>query len=638
MTTEKKLNTTLFALGALLLAYTAIRAAVLCITWDEAFSYLEFARSGIVFINKDFNTMSANDHVLNTALMIVCTKLFGLSEFILRIPALLAHLLFLVFSAKLVKGLGSYWLVISAFIIVNINPYLLDFFSLARGYGLSVGLMMVSIYYFYRLHTSDRKNINAFLSILFACFAALANFVLLNYCIVLFGLTALFFLYDALLFFLYDAFASRESGRERMLFFVKGMFVPTLLTGLLLRKLIPYLFHLKAASALFFGGENSFWSDTVVRLVHRCLYELPYAKRMILPLEVVILLIIAGSVVFTVFRFIKKQRSAQTLFLISMLLFGALCCLSVIIQHRLFQNPYLMDRTALFLVVLFSVILVFFIAELARLRPVAAGMACCISIAALIHFAFAFNFSYTLEWKGNAVVKQMLNDLKIVKTVPPGKPTISIGMPLDFEPPVNFYRAKNALRWLNTASREGTTDPRQDYYFLDSATFRKMDKRNITVLKTYPLTGDVLAKPAHPDTWSVLYTKLAGLGSGKELPYTIRPEEEYSRGISDTVAEKNLPGNAAVIAVEAEVMAPDLEQDNLMLIIDIEGKDLQSWHKTAIRDVVKRKDTWYTATFTCLVPEDIQPQDRIMVYLWNPAKHTLLLRQLKMKWIVCKIN
>ena len=84
----------LLVLGSLLFCFTATKAYLLSVTWDEAYSYTEYVRRGITFPTK-FESMSANNHLLLTWMDVVLVKIFGLSEIVLRLPALMAHLIFL---------------------------------------------------------------------------------------------------------------------------------------------------------------------------------------------------------------------------------------------------------------------------------------------------------------------------------------------------------------------------------------------------------------------------------------------------------------------------------------------------------------------------------------------------------------
>src|SRR3989344_4832721 len=115
---SKHINKIIFGIASFLFAYTTYRAAVLSITWDEAFSYLQFVRHE-TFIPAKYEMMDANNHFLNTWLNIYFVKWFGVSELVLRLPALIAHLLFLFFSYKLIKNFENKWLVLASFLIIN---------------------------------------------------------------------------------------------------------------------------------------------------------------------------------------------------------------------------------------------------------------------------------------------------------------------------------------------------------------------------------------------------------------------------------------------------------------------------------------------------------------------------------------
>src|SRR5262249_56408034 len=146
---QAKATLTMFISSCLLFAYVAVRAFLVPITWDEAYNYLEFTRQGILLPLR-FPPMAANNHYLNSWLTYLTTGLLGVSEISLRLPTLAAYILFLYYTARLCNELSSPLQRVSAFVVLNGNPYLLDFFSLSRGYGISYGLLAGSLWYLYR--------------------------------------------------------------------------------------------------------------------------------------------------------------------------------------------------------------------------------------------------------------------------------------------------------------------------------------------------------------------------------------------------------------------------------------------------------------------------------------------------------
>ncbi|MCB0598169.1 MAG: hypothetical protein KDD28_29090, partial [Phaeodactylibacter sp.] len=133
-------------LGALL-AYTSYRAATLSMTHDESASYNWFRDTNIFtcFYSKDC-WYNANNHLLNTWGWQQTVRLLGVSEWTVRLPNLLAHLLYLLCSLAVVRSVADrFWVGLAGFAFINFNPYLLEFFGLARGYGLVAGLSMASM-------------------------------------------------------------------------------------------------------------------------------------------------------------------------------------------------------------------------------------------------------------------------------------------------------------------------------------------------------------------------------------------------------------------------------------------------------------------------------------------------------------
>jgi hypothetical protein len=181
------------ALGLVFFGYTSLRAWRVALTIDEAHTYYDYIQKGIFNV---FNIDAANNHILNSLFTWCVTRIAGTSEFVLRLPNLFGHILFLIFSFRLLKRYVPDIVAVSGFVILNANPYILEFFSLCRGYGLSLGLLMPALYYFLRFMDETRggslragRSLSA--ALLFAGAAVLANLTLL---IVFLGIVFLSFL------------------------------------------------------------------------------------------------------------------------------------------------------------------------------------------------------------------------------------------------------------------------------------------------------------------------------------------------------------------------------------------------------------------------------------------------------------
>jgi hypothetical protein len=454
-----------------------IRAIRLSITWDEAYSYLEFVRNGIVFPER-YVKMSANDHFLNTGAMIFFSKIFGASEFVLRIPNLIAHLLFLYFSGRLVKHFETTALIIFSFLIINVNPYLLDFFSLARGYGISFGLMMGSIYYLFCFLTKEKKNTNAILSLLFAGLSVFANLVMLNYFIVFSGIITIAF------FILPNAYGKKTKLLS------KEMIAALLIVAIVLGIILPITLKLKSAGALFLGEQAGFWQTTVVSVIERSFYEHGYFRWIQLPA----LFIVCGFVVIAFIVFInaviKKERSPIALFFISLFLLLILCSFSTVVEHIVFGTPFLMDRSALYLLILFCLLSVFLLNELSKTRRGISLITVFFGILIGIHFLISANVNYSLEWKYDADTKKMLSELDRLNAVK-GK-TISLGIPVIVDPCIRFYKETKGYGWINEMWWNPNSGNDPDYLFLPPQVVQKTNLVSREIIMQYPVTGNML--------------------------------------------------------------------------------------------------------------------------------------------------
>jgi len=158
-------------------AFVAARAVRVPLTYDEAATYIRYIAphtvpefdAGPLAV---FNFEVATNHFFSTALTKLATVAAGSSELVLRLPALLGYGLYLWFSAAILRRLTGGLVAVAGLLLLNLNPYLLDFFALSRGYGLAIGTMMGALSFWMKGELRP--------TLLFASAAVLANFSMLN--------------------------------------------------------------------------------------------------------------------------------------------------------------------------------------------------------------------------------------------------------------------------------------------------------------------------------------------------------------------------------------------------------------------------------------------------------------------------
>jgi hypothetical protein len=170
-------------------AYAVLRAVRVGLTYDEAAAFFRYIATDVpsVFNTGALSVFSfevATNHFLNTVLTKVCCLLAGDSEFVLRIPSLIGFAVYLFFSWSILRRFTRPAVALPMLALLNLNPYLLDFFALSRGYSLGLGFLMGAVFFLIRLVDRAPEGIVSRGDIVrvlaFAAAAVMANLALLN--------------------------------------------------------------------------------------------------------------------------------------------------------------------------------------------------------------------------------------------------------------------------------------------------------------------------------------------------------------------------------------------------------------------------------------------------------------------------
>ena len=184
----KKIRIPIAMITSLLTALTFIlRAAITGITYDEAFTYLAYARPlmdspTLSMVESIFWGSVANNHWLNTFLIaLVCGGLkIQYSEFLIRLPSVLMGCVYLglilrEFCKGRINGIQ--------YAVLTFCYYAAEFFGLARGYGMAVALVLLGILLYSRWKEQKyEKHYLLLLSIGVFILSAYANSVTLVCC------------------------------------------------------------------------------------------------------------------------------------------------------------------------------------------------------------------------------------------------------------------------------------------------------------------------------------------------------------------------------------------------------------------------------------------------------------------------
>ena len=134
---------TAFALAAVFLVelYRALTQGLMI---DEARLYLDYIRPDPAVI---FQRFDAGHHILQTYLSWIFARRWGWSEFVLRVPSVLASIGYLAFCLRFARRVfaGHGPSVFAGAILLAANALFLDAMVMARGYGLALALFAWSL-------------------------------------------------------------------------------------------------------------------------------------------------------------------------------------------------------------------------------------------------------------------------------------------------------------------------------------------------------------------------------------------------------------------------------------------------------------------------------------------------------------
>lgn len=459
--------------------YILLRANQISFVHDESVSFKLIM--GDLILEK-----TANDHLLNTAMMRVCSKIFGSSEWSLRLPNVLAFILYFYACYKIFNQRKSIPLSVLGLTLVIFNPYLLDFFSLARGYGLSLGFGMASIYFMFRNdESSTAKNHinNTFLCLVFSMLAAFSNYSALNL-----NLSLMVLLITELLILKRDK-TVKFSNPDRILLFL--IFACNIAGALFLTNKLLILDEL---GQLYAGGKNNFIDDTISVLIHRSLYFNYYGELAWKRILQLILFLYSLNLIIQISA--KKYTLLSRITILLTLMISA-----SVMQHYIFGTLYPSERTSLLFIPLFGLLVYFMVCETTLLfKPLYAGLiSTCIMVGLALPLLYNFNKSinlkYTHEWIYDSNSKQVIQDIEsdYIKHKTCG-PRVRLQTSWGLEPALTYYKITRSMEYLDIFTEE-TSVTEADYLFLLPEGIKKLQTNDsLKIIHSFPKTNNMLVK------------------------------------------------------------------------------------------------------------------------------------------------
>lgn len=241
-------NKNIFFLASLLVfIFIFLKATVQGISHDEAATFFHYIHAEVFIPGEAL--WDANNHIINSFLSIQFYKIFGKDLIFLRLTNVLSFLLYAFYIYKTSSFLNSKWSKYAYQLALLTPIFLLDFFTLTRGYAMSIAFLWAAIFHFAAFFTSKSLKDN----ILFWIFIALAtwsNLSLINNYLIFIGI-----------FVGYSFFNYKDlTISSKLLFFFPGL---TFFTAAGL-----YSYKMKLLGLLYYGNQDGFVATTLSSLAN----------------------------------------------------------------------------------------------------------------------------------------------------------------------------------------------------------------------------------------------------------------------------------------------------------------------------------------------------------------------------------
>lgn len=413
--TPHKKNIPFFIIGlvaGVLFSLTVVRMLNVTITHDEALTYHWYVSHSYhdIIVN---HIPTANNHFLNSVLAKFFVELFADNVFFLRLPGLFALVGYLALSVLIGRKLFSdYWWVLLCFLLLQLNPFMFEFWGLSRGYGLSLSFMLGAFYAL--LLFLQRPTLPRFSVIYFCLFLAVfSNMALLNVVMAFSAVIGIYWLQHI-----------KQPGAVRWL---AGAII---YTGLIILSIYEQIRILVEKNQLYFGGDSGFVQDTLKTLISESMY-LSAESDLGLYIGWAMVIVVLLSGIYWCRKAYLEKDWLKTGLLLWLLLVIPAC--STVIQHYLLGNKFLIERTALFFYPLFALYIAYTIYHSGKIKYATVTI---LLLLLLFNFTRNVNLSSARTWEYDKYDKWLLEKMIAEKK---GDGEIKIYLDGYFTPAFRYY-------------------------------------------------------------------------------------------------------------------------------------------------------------------------------------------------------
>ncbi|UKN03356.1 hypothetical protein K6119_07485 [Paracrocinitomix mangrovi] len=243
---SKKHDWLLISIGVIVFIYIILRAIIVPLHYDELLNYFLYVETG------DFQPFlsvpDANNHLISTGLNHLTFLIFGKSIHLMRASSVLAFVLYFIYLYKFSIHFKSKNVHRAFVITLGSGAFIISFFSIARGYALSLACIIPAIYYLFNHIKSPSWKTATGIS-LFSSLALWSNLSFFFFVFILLGCSL------AISLLKIDKIRLKGFLTQALIILVLGA-TPLLIASL-------YLLHLEEAKALYLGSNANFWNTVI---------------------------------------------------------------------------------------------------------------------------------------------------------------------------------------------------------------------------------------------------------------------------------------------------------------------------------------------------------------------------------------
>jgi len=461
---------TLYGILFLVILYKVLNVPVTTDEVPTVFFYSNFSFWKIMMFPDNW----PNNHILNTLLTKCSIAVFDKEQWAVRLPNLLIFILFgfgVFRILKLVLKQDSLYFLPGA--VLFVNPYLLDFFGLARGYGISSTMVTISVLLLLEGY-QKRKNGYIWLSLLTSILASYANFTVL-----------VFWAAVVILVWFYFFIGNNRQFNKWIkptlfIFFISVAYLALIITPIL---------KMQGTDQFKYWSSGGFYNDTIRSLI----YEWQYKSGILSGIKAHFLSGFAFLVIlvnlFFLWKQFKKEKFALNGFFNPFFVATALLLLPAfinIVQSVLLGTPNLKGRTALFFYPLFSTVLAVNMSALPKIKKLWAKNMLLVFVLAILgtNLSHRLNLKSVKEWEYDQNTQEVIDYLKGKYN---GNP-VSLKTNWIFHASFYFYFDAGKIPWIDLQPYDYNLDINtpSEYYYIFTDDYKFLEPRFEVVYKFSP--------------------------------------------------------------------------------------------------------------------------------------------------------